>query len=492
MSYAIAPAKGGRVETGHGPSAVAYCDIPCNAAAHTKGTWTEVTPRAPIGISPAIPAGTRGLWHFTAAGLKNIGSVGGSATPQGGASISGHYMTHATTGQYTDLAATDSLVPTGQVTILFGYKKLDTTMRAPGSWGVSSWGGGLVGGHLLHQDGKTYFYFGGTLVQVASPAITPITDERSWGFTAGPRGTEIWYQEAVLANNPTPTPARSAYGTTFRLNWFSASSGDVCGFRWVFIHEQQLPTAMIAAIMNEPEETLFGPANTPGFATAVDGLTVCVGHLTNTSLLDIGIAPPGSDPYAPTVTPIIQNIQLTTRYETGVAARTLDFPVSLPAGTRVFARQQNDAGPTPVVRVAVIGRTRAARGTGASRITTYGANLATSRGTLVDTQVDVKSAWAEFTPGCLYPVRRLLFTGQNWTGDLYGAFRFDIGIGPAGSETVLLADVSGVHIGTHRTISTGVFWFDCNIPAGTRIAVRAITNDWNNWRQLSVILHCAG
>lgn len=157
-----------------------------------------------------------------------------------------------------------------------------------------------------------------------------------------------------------------------------------------------------------------------------------------------------------------------------------EFPVDIPAGTRISARTQcSTTGPQN------LGLSfRPMRGGffsfgGSPKITTYGANTSDSGGVSIDPggTADTKGSWVEITSSCSEVYGLMICTGSESLAPQWTHFLIDIGVGGAGSEVVVIAD--------HLVVSTNVvglgftpmhsIWYPARIPAGTRIAARSLS-----------------
>lgn len=228
--------------------------------------------------------------------------------------------------------------------------------------------------------------------------------------------------------------------------------------------------------------TASATANTKGTwtqltaATARDAVWIDVDIHSATAardyLLDIGIGAAGSEH--------VLIPDLIAGSGTGSICRgaVYRFPIFVPAGSRLAARCQSGTG-SATIRVA--GTLTAASfnsDCGSSEVTAYGALAASTAGTTVDpgATANTKGTWTEITAATSAPIRALV-VGQ---GNLVQTTRtscdwlLDIGIGPAGSEQVLIGDQHWECSTTCDTIvpiARPPYFVD--IPAGTRLAARA-------------------
>jgi hypothetical protein len=154
------------------------------------------------------------------------------------------------------------------------------------------------------------------------------------------------------------------------------------------------------------------------------------------------------------------------------------FPLAIPAGTRIAARAQSTTGSSQI-RVSCH---LFAGGFGipphGAIIDTYGVDTTDSGGTSIDPggSSHTKGSYVEITGATTRPHRYLavLFGSQVNGVMTTGTWLFDIAIGGAGSEVVILnnlvvnatSQADGVHPAMYPLLPV-------NIPAGTRIAARA-------------------
>jgi hypothetical protein len=193
-------------------------------------------------------------------------------------------------------------------------------------------------------------------------------------------------------------------------------------------------------------------------------------------LIDIGIGDAGSE-----IT-LMNNI-LFSASNTPWAYSYPVFPVNIPAGTRVSARVQCDAGGKYIYASGMLIANGGFTFPGNLSVSdTYGATVADSGGISVDPggSANTKGAWSEITSGISRSAKGIMLgVGDNSDPVRAGYpwWNIDVGIGAAGSEQVIVSDFM---INAHST--QGCFRPKCSpflpimLPAGTRIAVRGQTN----------------
>lgn len=178
---------------------------------------------------------------------------------------------------------------------------------------------------------------------------------------------------------------------------------------------------------------------------------------------------------------IIANNLLMSPFDLNASA-LYDLPFEIPAGSVIAARAQASpaAGSSTLGISAMIVESGLGVSSPYSGLLTMGANTADSGGTSVDpgASQNVKGAWVELDPS----VDRTLFGlilafGQQLNNARANLFHlFDIGIGAAGSEQVILDNIP-ITQSTNDPIlplTTPIFWM--SIPEGSRLAARQQAN----------------
>lgn len=154
------------------------------------------------------------------------------------------------------------------------------------------------------------------------------------------------------------------------------------------------------------------------------------------------------------------------------------IPLPIKAGERVAVRlQSSDASlGVPVLMQLVAGDFFSQLGLG--RATTYGADTTDSGGTVCDpgATANTKGAWTEIIAALTNPIKYLVVcvgTRNNGVINAANETLFDIGVGAAGSEQIIVAD-------TYTYASTGMDMFlpcyfgkHVSVKAGERLAIRS-------------------
>jgi hypothetical protein len=161
---------------------------------------------------------------------------------------------------------------------------------------------------------------------------------------------------------------------------------------------------------------------------------------------------------------------------------TLFLPIDIPIGSRLAIRSQaTTAASTATLPLYIV-----AGGFGVcpslSKIDTYGADEADSGGTSIDPggTVNTKGAYSELSASCNAMKMMFLAIGSKLNATyLTSGWLVDIAVGAAESEQIIFPDI---YLGSCSSINIFPRYigpFPVNIPAGTRIAIRAqcATND---------------
>lgn len=153
------------------------------------------------------------------------------------------------------------------------------------------------------------------------------------------------------------------------------------------------------------------------------------------------------------------------------------IPVHVPAGSRLSARVQVHSGNS---QTAVVAAALLAGGWGKSallgRATTYGAELADTSGISVDPggSANTKGAWAVLDASCR-AIRHLtlMFGNQVNATPTSGTWRFDVGIGAAGLEQVIIPDLLFGIGSAGNSYAPYFIQLETHIPANSRLVVRS-------------------
>ena len=175
----------------------------------------------------------------------------------------------------------------------------------------------------------------------------------------------------------------------------------------------------------------------------------------------------------------------------GAIIHVYRFPFRVPAGTRIAARCQSAVtvqGLGVACRVMQGGDHSAAP----TVCTTLNADTATSNGTAPTAagSTNTKAAWNELVSAAATSYRRLVVsvgaTATNGTTAATGLI--DIGIGGAGSESVIVGDIFYDMVSTERIFSVGNGCYTVDIRPGDRLAWRyQATNTGNGARPVATV-----
>ena len=257
-------------------------------------------------------------------------------------------------------------------------------------------------------------------------------------------------------------------------------------------HTGEVITADTSAHTKGSYVALLPALEFDGFLSSVYITDTRTNSTDTSSLVDIGIDPAGGTSY----TELINNVLAGHAQESvnHVGGRETVFPVYIPAGSTVAARMQSlvTGGKTARVTVAVHGGIPSENPfPGQGPVITYGVTVGSSSGTtLPEVAADTKSAWQEIIASTTHPHRGVTFGVQGADASDFGLpFLFDIGIGAAASEVVLVGDIYVPANGTEiwgNPFPTSAFRRP--IPEGSRLSVRAQTTDADRTDEMDVQL----
>ena len=195
-------------------------------------------------------------------------------------------------------------------------------------------------------------------------------------------------------------------------------------------------------------------ASTPFDATELM-VSVVKNQAKMTRLLDIAVGPAGSE------VDIIPNIFGDYPDPDTAPYSGIRFSVQIPAGSRISARlQSNQSNKMIHVHLHLIAR-GFAPSTPLGRVTAYGVNLSTSDVVLLDPgPIDhTKGAWIEVDPSTANDMKMLnLILGSNQNSLGGPRWLIDIGMGPAGSELVLIGDLGTAGIGAEKNTVSPAYY----------------------------------
>jgi len=194
-------------------------------------------------------------------------------------------------------------------------------------------------------------------------------------------------------------------------------------------------------------------------------------HATRDVLLDISVGAPGSE-----VT-YFEDL-LFSMAPSGNILQSIVLPCYIKAGTRVRARIQSSTGSSTLVLGA-----QAFSQSLTNRIyrdcETWGAAAGDSGGVSVDPggSINTKGAYSVLTSSSARRCRQLLILigNQNNGARTSCYWRADVAVGPNGSEVIILPDfVMQANATGDMAQPCHVGPFPCDIPAGSRVVIRAM------------------
>lgn len=191
-------------------------------------------------------------------------------------------------------------------------------------------------------------------------------------------------------------------------------------------------------------------------------------------LIDIGVGAGGSEIV------LIPNLlnRLSPANSGGPVGGGYFFPIHIPAGSRLSARGQCSVA-SKTTRVHCLLQTEGfASPSPFGRVTDYGTVAGSSDGTLVTSGINnAEGAWAQLVASTSHPIQMLLLAfGTTGAGGSLSRYFFDLGVGAAGSEVVVLEDLP-LYQSSNSSLWAEVGPFPLSIPAGSRLAVRAQSSE---------------
>ena len=193
---------------------------------------------------------------------------------------------------------------------------------------------------------------------------------------------------------------------------------------------------------------------------------------SNVFLVDLAVGAAASEQI------LIADLHSAVASSANTTPATVRFPVAIPAGSRLAARcQASTGGLTIRAHVLLLGG-GFGQGVPGQIVDTYGASAADSGGTSVDPGgvANTKGAYSEITAATTRPLRALVLGLGNQENAAMsgGRWLFDIAIGAAGSEQVVIPNIMAAADGGLDTIYEGMLGpYPINLPAGVRLAVRS-------------------
>lgn len=237
-----------------------------------------------------------------------------------------------------------------------------------------------------------------------------------------------------------------------------------------------------------------GAANTKGSWTELiastpfecDALIVTANFAVTSCLLDIGVGAAGSETV---LIPDILSSSLLANLQTQIR-----FPVRVPAGARLAARCAAVAAAANVTTVVHLVRGGFDAQTPRNLVKAYGVDATDSGGTSIDPggTANTKGAWTQVVASTTAAAKELIIAvgNQNNSTATAANFLFDIGVGAAASEEILIPNYRIVASVNETLIPGASPAFPVSIPEGSRLAARSqsSTTDATD-RLLDIVLY---
>lgn len=151
------------------------------------------------------------------------------------------------------------------------------------------------------------------------------------------------------------------------------------------------------------------------------------------------------------------------------------FPLTVPSGSRLSMRLRS----VTASKACLFGMMLYGGGSGIESghlATTYGAVTATSRGTVLATPAaaNTKSAWTVISAATTSPMRWMTIgtAAPNTATSAAANGLMDIGVGAAGVESVLIADIPYRTSTAEDILAAWPMTYPVNLPAGVRLVAR--------------------
>jgi len=182
---------------------------------------------------------------------------------------------------------------------------------------------------------------------------------------------------------------------------------------------------------------------------------------------------------------VVPNLYIRRRLNAGSCH--FHIPLPLPAGQTLYARCQSGSS-SKIVGISVLCKIAGATCPVPLGVATdYGTDTSDTGGVTVDPggTAHAKGSWTQIVASTARDIRQLLlmFGGavENTNSPstrTYASWLFDIGIGAAASEKIIIPNLGLVVASVSDCLNDAIFGpFDVNIPAGTRIAARCQSSD---------------
>lgn len=162
----------------------------------------------------------------------------------------------------------------------------------------------------------------------------------------------------------------------------------------------------------------------------------------------------------------------------GAAGGRYIMPISIPSGSRISGRMQNnDPSTGRIIHDSIYLVPSSYSFKGSQKITTYGANESDSGGVQVDPggTAHTKGVYSEIISSTTYPIKQLYlaFPNKANTARAFATFLVDIAVGSSGNEIVVLENIWFYTLANAGIIPWNFGPIPVSIPIGTRLSVRA-------------------
>lgn len=168
-----------------------------------------------------------------------------------------------------------------------------------------------------------------------------------------------------------------------------------------------------------------------------------------------------------------------------------EFPIKIPQGSRISARCQSDTAATDGVRlyVQLVSPTFSSpRGYG--KCVSHGFDKVNTNGTAIDpgSVGSTKGSYVELATTSDGYNGFIISIGANQNdAQGNGTWYFDIAIGSAGNEEVIVPDI--FHLGgSNEMVFSGALFYNINVPSGTRISARCQSSQTNSVDRVKTIV----
>jgi hypothetical protein len=209
---------------------------------------------------------------------------------------------------------------------------------------------------------------------------------------------------------------------------------------------------------------------TSATAFAAQGVIICVGGFNTSAsiLVDIAIGAASSE-YV-----IIPNLLVRAEGAKQITGQFF-FPVAIPSGVRLSARCQSAPGGVGLRISATICGGGFGNYPVYSGVESIGPSTTTTEGSLYQTSgtaINTKCAWQQMTAATSHDIKAIQIAHTQYNTAVNASTLYDIGIGGAGSETVLIPDLVEVVDSGTTSLTHYSACIPCAIPAGTRVSFR--------------------